>query len=310
VSLQNVHIVSVSHNNSSVKRIDTLPLRVQAEGVTNADSNVLVLGGTGKTGSRLAAKLAKLGLNTRTAARHGADVHFDWDDPTTHPPALQGIDLVYLVAPVVRMDFADQVATFLDRAEAADVRHVTYLSAYGIDQAAQQVALRAVELDLIGRGAITHSILRPAWFMQDSSETFLKPVDGVITVPTANGSEAFIDAKDIAAVAAETLASPDAHAGAAYALTGPEALTVSEAAEIIADVTGIPMKHNDIDRDVWIRGSVAAGVPAEYGEMLRMLTETVASGMGSRPNDNVENVTGAPPITFVDFARRTARAWT
>ena len=52
------------------------------------------------------------------------------------------------------------------------------------------------------------------------------------------------------------------------------------------------------------------GVPAEYGEMLRMLTETIASGMGSRPNDNVQRVTGAPPIKFADFARRTAQAWT
>jgi len=47
-----------------------------------------------------------------------------------------------------------------------------------------------------------------------------------------------------------------------------------------------------------------------YGEMLRMLTETIASGMGSRPNDNVQKVTGAPPIKFADFARRTAQAWT
>ncbi|MDP9331810.1 MAG: hypothetical protein M3Q30_00660 [Actinomycetota bacterium] len=103
---------------------------------------------------------------------------------------------------------------------------------------------------------------------------------------------------------------PDAHAGAAYALTSSEAITVSEAAEVIAGVTGKPVKHNDIDRDVWIQGSVAAGVPAEYGEMLRMLTETIASGMGSRPNDNVQKVTGAPPIKFADFARRTAQAWT
>jgi uncharacterized protein YbjT (DUF2867 family) len=278
--------------------------------MTNAPSHALVLGGTGKTGSRLAAKLAKFGLNVRTAARHGADAHFDWDDPTTHRPAVQGIDRLYMVAPVMRLDFADQVAAFLDLAEAAGVRHVTYLSAYGIDQAPPQVALRAVELDLIGRGAITHSILRPAWFMQNFSETFLKPVDGVITVPTANGSEAFIDTADIAAVAAETLTSPDAHAGAAYALTGPEAMTVSEAAEVIADVTGKPMKHNDLDRDVWIQASVASGVPAEYGEMLRMLTETIASGRGSRPNDNVEKVAGAPPVKFADFARRTAQAWT
>jgi uncharacterized protein YbjT (DUF2867 family) len=278
--------------------------------MTNSPSNVLVLGGTGKTGSRLAARLAKFGLGVRTAARHGADVHFDWDDPTTHSPALQGTDRLYLVAPVMRVDFAEQVATFLDLAEAVGVRHVTYLSAYGIDEAPPEVALRTVELDLIGRGAMTHSILRPAWFMQDFSETFLKPVDGSITVPTANGSEAFIDADDIAAVAAETLANPEAHAGTAYALTGPEAMTVSEAAEIIAEVTGTPMKHNDIDRDLWIQGAVAAGVPAEYGVMLRMLMETVASGRGSRPNDNVKEVTGAPPIRFVDFARRTAQAWT
>src|SRR6202521_3349457 len=254
--------------------------------MTNAHPNILILGGTGKTGSRLAARLAQLGLNVRTAARHRAVVHFDWDDASTHRPALRGIDRLYLVAPVMRMDFADQVATFLDLAEAAGVRHVTYLSAYGIDQAPPQVALRAVELDLIGRGAITHSILRPAWFMQDFSETFLKPVDGVIAVPTADGSEAFIDAEDIAAVAAETLANPDAHAGAPHAPTGPESLTVREAAEVIAEVTGKPMKHNDIDRDAWIQGSVAAGVPADYGEMLRMLTETVASGNGSRPNHN------------------------
>src|SRR6202521_327833 len=229
--------------------------------MTNRRSSTLVLAGTGKTGSRVAAKLKKLGLSVRTAARNGADVRFDWDDPTTHSPALENVDRVYLVAPVMRIDFADQVSSFLDPAEPAGVRHVPYLSAFGIDQAPPQVALRAVELDLIGRGAITHSILRPAWFMQNFSETFLKPVDGVIAVPTADGSEAFIDASDIAAVAAGTLASPDAHAGAAYALTGPEAMTVSEAAEIIARATGRPVKHDDIDREVWIQGSVAAGGP-------------------------------------------------
>ncbi len=277
--------------------------------MANPPSRTLVLAGTGKTGSRVAGKLTKLGLSVRTAARNGADVRFDWDDPATHSPTLRDVDCVYLVAPVMRMNFAGQVSGFLDLAEAAGVRHVTYLSAFGIDQAPPQVAHRAVELDLMGRGAVTHSILRPAWFMQNFSETFLKPVDGVITAPTGDGAEAFVDAEDIAAVAAATLASPDAHAGAQYAPTGPEALTVSDAADVIAGVTGQPAKHNDIDRDAWIDGSVAAGVPVEYGEMLRMLTETIASGHGARPNDDVQNVTGVPPISFADFARRTAQAW-
>jgi uncharacterized protein YbjT (DUF2867 family) len=277
--------------------------------MTNPPSNTLVLAGTGKTGSRVAAKLTKLGFNVRTAARNGADLRFDWDDPTTHGPALKDVDRVYLVPPVMRTDFADQVSSFVDLAEAAGVRHVTYLSAFGVDQAPPQVALRAVELDLMGRGAVTHSILRPAWFMQNFSETFLKPVDGVIAVPTGDGAEAFVDAEDIAAVAAATLADPDVHAGGQYAPTGPAALTVSDAADVIADVIGRPAKHDNIDRDAWIDGTVAAGVPAEYGDMLRMLTETVASGRGSRPNDDVQNVTGVPPISFAEFARRTAKAW-
>jgi uncharacterized protein YbjT (DUF2867 family) len=309
VILQNVHDMSVSHKEWSVKHIDSLSSRHENRVMTNQPSDTLVLAGTGKTGSRVAAKLTKLGLGVRTAARNGADVRFDWNDTATHSPALADVDRVYLVAPVLRTDFADEVSSFLDLAQAAGVRHVTYLSAFGVDQAPPEVAHRAVELDLIGRDAITHSILRPAWFMQNFSETFLKPVDGLIAVPTGDGAEAFVDAEDIAAVAAATLASPDAHAGAEYAPTGPDALTVSAAAEIIADVTGRPAKHDDIDRNAWIDATISAGVPAEYGGVLRMLTETVAAGHGARPNNDVYDVTGRPPITFTDFARRTAQAW-
>jgi uncharacterized protein YbjT (DUF2867 family) len=277
--------------------------------MANSSARPLVLAGTGKTGSRVAAKLAKFGLSVRTAARKGADVRFDWDDQATYRPALQDVDRVYLVAPVMRTDFAGQVSSFLDLAEASGVRHVTYLSAFGTDQGPPEVAHRAVELDLMSRGAVTHSILRPAWFMQNFSETFLKPIDGVITVPTGDGAEAFVDAEDIAAVAAATLARPGAHAGAQYTPAGPEALTVSDAADIIADVTGQPTKHNDIDRQAWIDVAVSAGVPTDYGQTLRTLTETIASGHGSRPNDDVRNVTGVPPASFADFARRTAHAW-
>ena len=111
--------------------------------------------------------------------------------------------------------------------------------------------------------------------MQNFSETFLKPVDGTITVPTGDGAEAFVDAEDIAAVAAATLANPDAHAGAEYAPTGPEALTVGAAADIIADVTGQPVeaqRHRPQCMDRRQRRGRAC--PPAYGEVLRMLTET------------------------------------
>jgi uncharacterized protein YbjT (DUF2867 family) len=278
--------------------------------MTNTRDTTLVIGGTGKTGSRIAARLTALGLPVRTAARDGGDVHFEWDDPSTHQQALDGASRLYLMAPVMRTTFAPRLSALLDLAEAAGVRHVTYLSMYGMDSAPAELGHRVVEQDLIARSSMTHSILRPAWFMQNFSEGFLYPLDGAVVVPTGSGSEAFVDVDDIAAVATATLADPDAHAGAAYAPTGPEALTVSEAAEIIAAVSGRAVRHVDIDREAWIEGMRAAGVPAEYDPMLRFLTETVASGAGSTPNNDVERVTGAPPRSFADFARRNAAAWT
>lgn len=216
---------------------------------------------------------------------------------------------MYLVPPVMRTRFAPQVSAFLDLAEATGVRHVTFLSAYGMDLAPVEVALRSVELDLMGRPGLTYSIVRPAWFMQDFSETFLVPVDGAIVVPTGDGAEAFVDAEDIAAVVAATLADPESHVGAEYAPTGPEALTVREAAYIIAGVTARPVRHVDVDRHSWVEGVIASGVHVEYGEMLQLLTETIASGRGARPNSDIEKVTGTPPTSFADFAQRTVAAW-
>ena len=279
--------------------------------MTDSQRTALVLGGTGRTGSLVARKLIEQGVNARTAARRGADVPFDWDDPITHARALDGVDRVYLVTPVMRIKYAGPVSDFLDLAAGSGVRHVTYLSTYGGDHAPPEVDIRAVELDLARRGAFTHSILRPAWVMQNFSDEHLPVVEGAITVPTGGGAEAFVDAADIAAVAVETLVDPDAHAGARYAPTGPRSLTVSEVADIIASVTGRPIVHNDIDPEAWIGGAIAAGfVPADYAAMLRWLTGTIISGNGSRPNGDIEKVTGRPPATFQDFARRNAAAWT
>jgi uncharacterized protein YbjT (DUF2867 family) len=274
-----------------------------------ANRRVLVLGGTGKTGSRVAGALSERGVSVRTAARGGADIRFDWDNPATFEGALEGVTGVYLVSPVMRVDFAAVVSDFLDRAEQAGVQNVTYLSAYGMEHAPAEVALRAVELDLESRRSFTHSILRPAWFMQNFSETFLKPVDDEIVVPSGTGAEAFVSAQDIASVAAATLAEPERHAGCAYAPTGPEALTLDEAARIISAAAGRTIVYRDTDRNEWVGAMVRSGVPAEYGEVLHTLTETLASGRGSQPNGDVLAATGAAPVSFADFAAETAPAW-
>jgi len=85
---------------------------------------------------------------------------------------------------------------------------------------------------------------------------------------------------------------------------------VAEVADIIAGVVGRPVRHNDIDGGVWIDGAVTAGlVPSDYGVVLNWLTGMIASGHGSRPNDDVLKVTGFQPASFAEFAHRNAPAW-
>jgi uncharacterized protein YbjT (DUF2867 family) len=270
----------------------------------------LILGGTGRTGSLVASRIAGRGIPARTASRHGSDVFFDWDDPATYPDALAGTDLVYLVTPVLRVRYAPQVADFLDQSEAAGVRHVTLLSTYNGDQAPREIDIAAVEADLAARGGFTHSILRPAWVMQNFTDDHLPVINGTLCVPSGGGSEAFVDAADIAAVAAETLLNPGAHAGARYALTGPRAITFDDVAATIAAVSGRPVGYKDIDQEAWISGAIAAGLPADYAVMLRWLTGSVISGDGARPTGDIEAVTGRPAGSFEAFARRNAAAWT
>ncbi len=282
----------------------------KAEATRASLPTALVLGGTGRTGALVARGLAERGLRARTASRSGADVRFDWDDVTTYGPALAETDRVYLVTPVMRTKFVHQVGEFLDRAAASGVRHVTYLSAYGSDRAPAEVDIRAVELELAGSSAFSHAILRPAWVMQNFSDQHLPLIGDAFMVPTGGEKEAFVDAQDIAAVAIETLVNPAAHAGAQYAPTGPQALSVAEVAEIVGSVIGRPVIHNDIDPDAWINGAVEAGfVPADYAVMLRWLTGTIISGNGARPNGDVEKVTGRSATSFREFAARNAAAW-
>ena len=272
-------------------------------------NQVLVLGATGKTGSRVAERLSAHQVSVRTAARSGADARFDWDNQGTWEQTLRGATGLYLVSPILRIDFAGLVGRFLDQAERAGVRHVTYLSAYGMEHAPAEVALRAVELDLAARGSLSSTVIRPAWFMEDFSETFLQPVNDEIVVPAGDGAEAFVSVEDIAAVAAATLTKPATHAGRAYAPTGPQALTMAEAAAMISAAAGRTITYRDTDREQWIAAMVSTGIPAEYAAVLRPLTATVASGNGARPNSDVLDVTGTPPVAFAEFAARTAPAW-
>ncbi len=270
-------------------------------------STTLVLGGTGKTGRRLVAELRAAGHTARAAARSGADVRFDWSDPAGFDAALDGADSVYLVPPALRLDFAADVTGFLDRAETAGVRHVTYLSARGVEHAPPEVAMRAVELDLAARPGLTHTILRPAFFMQNFTEgAFAGQVaTGVLALPAGDGGEAFIDVHDIAAAAAATLLDPAAHDGRNYELTGPEALTHAEVAAHLTEHRR-PVRYEAVPVEDWAEAATGAGLPLDYAEFLGSLLVGIAEGHGARPGDAVQQATGRTSTRFAAVLQRDA----
>jgi uncharacterized protein YbjT (DUF2867 family) len=273
---------------------------------------ILILGGTGKTGRRVLTRLRNVEADVRAASRHGSDIQFDWDDPGTHGAALDGADVVYLVPPTRRTVYAETVSAFLDRAEAAGVRHVTQLSARGVDQAPPEVAPRAVELDLAARRHLSHTVVRPGWFMQNFSEDFFLPAGDGIAAPTGGGAEAFVHTEDIAEVVAATLLDPEAHAGRGYTLTGPGALTFAQVAEHITRAAGRPITHVDQSRTDWVAAQVSAGWPEDYAQILaRLLDEVVRAGGGAATTDDVRLVTGHAPRSFATYASEpeTIAAW-
>jgi uncharacterized protein YbjT (DUF2867 family) len=182
---------------------------------------VLITGATGKTGRRVARRLAERGLALRAGSRSGDPV-FDWDDPGTWEPALQGAGLVYLTyAPDLAVPGAvDAVRTFVDLAAASGTRRIVLLSGRGEEEA--QRAERVVQ----GSG-LAWTIVRCSWFAQNFSENYL--VDGIIggeiALPAGDVCEPFVDAEDIADVVTA-------------ALTEPRLLTFTEAVAEIAEATG------------------------------------------------------------------------
>jgi uncharacterized protein YbjT (DUF2867 family) len=242
-------------------------------------------------------------------------VRFDWHDASTYDAALDGADAVYFVPPALDLSYFPRALDFLDRAEGAGVRHVTLLSARGVEHAPPEQAHRAIELELGRRTAFTHSILRPGWFMQDFDEYVFLPAivtDGAVVAPAGEGTEAFIHADDIADVAAATLLDPDAHAGAEYELAGPEALSFAQVAEKIAAASGREIRYVDLPRDEWVAGLVAGGVPEDYAALLGMLLDNIRAHATAATTPDVERVTGHAPRTFDDYAATPSviAAWT
>jgi uncharacterized protein YbjT (DUF2867 family) len=267
----------------------------------------LVLGGTGKTGRRVARRLTGRGEQVRIGSRAGG-VPFHWENQATWGPALGGVKAAYvsyypdLAAPGA----AETVGAFAERAVSLGVRRLVLLSGRGEEEAeAAEKALQAAGADW--------TVLRCAWFAQNFSEDFLldSVLTGNVVLPAGDVGEPFVDADDIAEVAATVLTEPG-HEGQTYELTGPRLLTFAAAVADIAAAVGRPVAYQQVPVDDYTAEARRQGVPEGVAWLLTYLFGTVLDGRNASLGDGVERVLGRPAKDFADYARDAAAAgaWT
>lgn len=263
----------------------------------------LIIGGTGKVGSRLARLLRDAGHEVRIASRTAGDVRFDWRDAESYGPAFAGVDGVFLVGPGSATDWSDTLSAVLSVAAAEGVRHAVFLSARGVEFLPDGAVGRA-ERALMA-GPVPWTILRPSHFAQNFTEAMFVPEDGVVVAPVAVGAEPFIDAFDIAAVAAEVLGS-GGWIGEVIELSGPAALTFDDAVTVLGDAAGQSFRFVDEGLDAHRERLLAAGTPEGYVTWRLAMLGGIRSGDDAYLSDGVQRVLGRPATSFEAWAAREA----
>lgn len=271
---------------------------------------ILVTGGKGKTGRRVAARLSSAVVEAviGTRAPFGAqDARFDWSDITS-ATAFDGCDAAYLVAPTDRTDHLTVMQPMLEAAMARGVRRFVLLSSSLLEPGGPMMG----EVhDWLATNAADWTVLRPSWFMQNFSEgphaTTIR-AEGVLYSATGTGRVGFIDAEDIAAtaVAALTTQTP---LNRDFVLTGPDALGYEDTAAIISAVTGQAIRHFPLEPADLTARLMAQGLPRDYAEALTNLDSAIRLGAEDRTTDHVEHLSGQPPTAFRTFADRVRHAW-
>lgn len=280
---------------------------------------ILITGASGHVGRELVAQLAHSGEPIRALVRDPARaenlpraaelVVGDLSDLATLPPALEGVDRLFVLFPGI--DHAP-VGHLLTAARTAGVERLTYLSSYavGIEPLPAMGRFHHEREQLIASHDIPATVLRPAGFMTNTLDWLATlRSDGFVLDPVGPGRAALIDPADIAAVAAATLLD-GRHVGATYTLTGDEPLTVREQAHILEQAVGRPIPVREVaSPEEAVRFRYPDGAPpALAAAIVQGLRQMRADTEGFLTHD-VERLLGRAPRSFADWCRRHADAF-
>ncbi len=271
----------------------------------NAATQHLIIGATGKTGSRVMQGLQALGFDPKGASRNG-EVHFDWDEPTSWSAALNGIDAVYLTYyPDLAVPKApEDISRFCALAKMKGIKHITVLS--GRSEPAAQVCE-----NIIIQSGIDWTVVRASWFDQNFSEGLFRQfiMDGNIALPVTDVTEPFIDIDDIAEVVIASL-TDDKHSGQLYEVTGPELISFADIAAKFSNHLNRKVNFESISIPEFQSRLSKAGVPQPAIETLVYLFGEVLDGRSESTTDGVERALGRPATSFDQYIQNNKQFFT
>ncbi|MEZ2333553.1 NAD(P)H-binding protein [Mesorhizobium sp. RCC_202] len=262
---------------------------------------ILILGGTGKTGRRLANRLTTRNIDVRIGSRAGTP-SFDWLDRSTWDAALDGAGAVYIsyYPDIAVPGAAETVEAFAGLAVARGIKRLVLLSGRG-----ETEAQRAEEM--VKASGADWTILRCSWFSQNFSEGFLVEniIEGEVALPVGNVGEPFVDVDDIADVAEAVLTRPG-HIGQLYELTGPRLLSFAEAVAEIGKAAGRDISYRQISHAEFTSAVATHNLPPEIAWLLNELFTEVLDGRNETLTDGVQRALGRQPRDFSAYATETA----
>jgi NAD(P)H dehydrogenase (quinone) len=275
---------------------------------------IAVTGSTGALGGLVARDLASRGVSQRLLVRSperapvldGAEVAAcSYGDGEASRSALTGVETLLMVSAAENAERLREHRTFVDAAADAGVRHVVYTSFAG---AAPDCAFTlgrdhwATEEHIRTRG-LTHTFLRDNFYLD-----FLPLMTGdddVIRGPAGDGRMAGVARADVARSAVAVLLDPAAHADTTYTMTGPEALTLTEAAVILSEATGRPVTFHDETLEEAYESRRRWEAPKwQYDAWVSTYT-AIAAGEVAEVSDDVRRLTGRQPLALRDLLRAT-----
>ncbi|MFE0013283.1 NmrA family NAD(P)-binding protein [Mesorhizobium sp. NPDC059054] len=270
-------------------------------------SEILVLGATGTVGSLVLHELLAKQHRVRAGSRSphtllGNAKHYPVDVKSGAglPQALDGVTKLFLVTP----DMDDQLEAeqrIVDQAIAAGVGHIVKLSAF---RAEDEIYLlgrthRQIERHIEASG-LTWTFLRPSAFMQNFVTYYAPALLGErrLRLPCGDAPVSFIDARDIATIAAKALTDP-AYANRSFEMFGPEPLSYADAVRVFSSRTGIECTYEPISDDAYCR--LIEG-PSQTYERIVDLFHCYSSGRASGEAFDMIAHAGRPLYTMNEFA--------